>query len=139
MTDDLSMMSVLTHALTHKVLFYSFLFYSILFTSILFYSIPFKSNLSIRGISCYSSSSLTSVQPALNLRVYKASPIVEYSLTLTIKSLRPNPSVKPECLCQLLILCVHNSEGLNIDINKDTIIINHLYFAWILFSVQSLS
>jgi hypothetical protein len=73
----------------YSIPFYSLHFYSILFTSILFYSIPFKSNFSIRGISSYSSSSLTSGMPTLNLRVYKASPIVEYSLTLTINIALP--------------------------------------------------
>jgi hypothetical protein len=74
------------------------LFYSILHYSILFSSHPF-----------YSSSSLTSGMPTLDLRVYKVSPVIEYSLTLTIKLLCPNPSVKPECLCQLLIFHVHNT------------------------------
>jgi hypothetical protein len=64
-------------------------FYSILFTSILFYSIPFKSNFSIRGISSYSSSSLTLGMPTPDPRVYKASPVVEYSLTLTINITSP--------------------------------------------------
>jgi hypothetical protein len=58
MTADSSMMSALTHVLTHKVLFHSIYFYSIPFTSILFYSIPFKSNFSIHGISSYSNSML---------------------------------------------------------------------------------
>jgi hypothetical protein len=112
MTNDSSMMSALTHALTHKVLFYSILFYTILFASILFYSIPFKSNFSICSISNYSSSSLISGIPALDLGVYKASPIVEYSLTLTIKLLCSNPLVKSECLSQGLILHVHNTGSL---------------------------
>jgi hypothetical protein len=89
MTADSSMTSALTHTLTHEVLFHSIHFYSILFTSILFYSIPFKSNFSIRGISSYSNSSLTSGKPALDLRVYKVSPVVEYSLTLTINIASP--------------------------------------------------
>jgi hypothetical protein len=89
MTDESSMTSALTHALTHIILFHSIRYYSILFTSILFYSIPFKSNFSIRGISSYSSSSLTSGMPALDLRVYKASPVIEYSLTLTINIALP--------------------------------------------------
>jgi hypothetical protein len=112
MTDDSSMMSVLIHVLTYKVLFYSLLFYFIPFTSILFYSIPFKSNFSICGISSYSSSSLTSGMPALDLRVYKASPVVEYSLTLTIKLLHPNPLVKSEYLSQGLTLHIYNTVSL---------------------------
>jgi hypothetical protein len=89
MTADSSMMTALMRTLTHEVLFYSIHFYSILFTSILFYSIPFKSNFSIHGISSYSNSSLTSGKPTLDLRVYKASPVVEYSLTLTINIALP--------------------------------------------------
>jgi hypothetical protein len=110
MTADSTMMTALTHVLTHNIPFHSLLFYSILFISILFYSIPFKSNFSIHGISSYSSSSFTSEMPTLDLRVYKASHIVEYSLTLTIKSLYPNSLVKPECLSQGLILRVHNTQ-----------------------------
>jgi hypothetical protein len=92
------------------ILFHSILYYSILFSSHLFYFTLFllKSNFSIHSISSYSSSSLTSGMPALDLIVYKASPVVEYSLPLTIKLLHPNPLVKPECLFQGLILHVHN-------------------------------
>jgi hypothetical protein len=89
MIDDIPIMSAFMHVLTHKVLFYSLLFYSILFTSILFYSIPFKSNFSIRGISSYGNSGLTSGMPALNRWVYKVPPVVDSSLTLTINIASP--------------------------------------------------